>query len=126
MYVYAIQARGFVKIGKANNPVQRMADLQVGNPVDLVMRMKIPCKSEKSAEHLERVLHSMFRRFEIRGEWFEYGPICRVLPHIQGCRTVDEMCGKIRDHFFHQRQKRIGRREKGVGTCLEFEQKKVQ
>jgi hypothetical protein len=109
MYVYAIQARGFVKIGKANVPEQRMADLQVGNPVQLILRMKIPCKSEKAAEQLEYILQRMFRRFEIRGEWFEYGPIARVLPHIERCTTTDEMCQKIREHFSHQRHKRLQR-----------------
>ena len=31
MYVYAIQARQYVKIGKANDPGTRLNDLQVGN-----------------------------------------------------------------------------------------------
>jgi hypothetical protein len=45
-----------VKIGKANNPVARLAELQVVNPVDLVLLLKMACKSEAAAAHLERVL----------------------------------------------------------------------
>lgn len=106
MYVYAIQARGYVKIGKANVPEDRLQELQVGNPVELKLVMKIPCKSGMAAEQLEYVLQRVLKRFHIRGEWFEYGPIARVLRELPRCRTTDEMCQKIREHFAHQKRKR--------------------
>jgi len=106
MYVYAIQARGYVKIGKANNPEARMAELQVGNPVELILRVKLPCKSEAAAEQLECTLQRMFSRFRVRGEWFEYSPIARLLDALPGCASTDETCQMIRARFKVQRAKR--------------------
>ena len=106
MYVYAVQARGYVKIGKANNPEARLTELQVGNPVKLVMRLRIPCKSEAAAEHLESTLQRMFGRFRVRGEWFEYSPIARLIDALPTCASTHEMCQMIRAHFRVQRAKR--------------------
>lgn len=118
MYVYFIRARDYVKIGKANVPEVRLQELQVGNPVPLVLLAKLPCRGERAAEHLEFVLQSVLRRYQIRGEWFEYGPIARVLKELPSCNSVDDMCRKIRSHFAHQRAKRIERkaRREGVGV----------
>lgn len=106
MYVYAIRARQYVKIGKANNPVERMDALQVGNPVELSSLFKLPCPSEKAAEQLEYVLHRMFKKFNSLGEWFEYGPIAKPLALLPACKTTDEMCSQIRSHFKSQHEKR--------------------
>jgi len=107
MYVYAIQANQYVKIGKANNPRDRMNDLQVGNPVKLKMLFKILCQSEKAAEQTEAVLHKLLNRYAANGEWFQYGPIAYIIRGLPQCKSLDEMCSLIRQHFKHQRRKRI-------------------
>lgn len=73
MNVYVIQAgnkKGPYKIGVADNPKQRMADLQIGNHVDLRLLLVIPCSSRRNAYHLETRLHRELGGLRIRGEWF--------------------------------------------------------
>lgn len=73
IYVYAIGAAGHqaVKIGYAAQPRKRLADLQIGCPLALVLRWAFPAES---ATHVERALHKRFVRQRIRGEWFDLGP----------------------------------------------------
>jgi hypothetical protein len=55
-----------IKIGQAGNPHKRMAEMQVGCPIDLVMYgiFQAPAGTE-------RKLHAQFRGQRIRGEWFK-------------------------------------------------------
>lgn len=75
MHVYLIKAdakRPMFKIGKANNPVKRMSELQTGCPVDLELIGYVRCKSQMHAGTVERDFHHRFRfmRTRDRGEWF--------------------------------------------------------
>lgn len=75
MFVYFIRTRAkppMVKIGKANDPQSRMAELQTGCPYNLELIGKIPCKSEAHAFEIEESAHHVFRKFRVRGEWFKY------------------------------------------------------
>jgi hypothetical protein len=65
-YVYFIQEgdAGNVKIGRAIDPVGRMATLQTGNPNHLTLIATI-----KGGDK-ERALHAKFKRYHINGEWF--------------------------------------------------------
>ena len=75
MHVYLIRAdtkRPVFKIGKANNPVKRMSELQTGCPADLTLIGFIRCKSQMHAGQVERDFHHRFRFMKSRrgGEWF--------------------------------------------------------
>jgi Meiotically up-regulated gene 113 len=82
MYVYFIKAGGprvMLKIGKANDPKARMAELQTGCPDKLKLLAAVPCRSPKHAEYLEKQAHRCFQKYRARGEWFHYAPEIRKL-----------------------------------------------
>ena len=69
LFVYFIQdGGGSVKIGKAFNPVGRLAELQCGNPRPLSLRHVV-----LAAEHTEAALHAAWRHARGLGEWFGGG-----------------------------------------------------
>lgn len=71
MPVYAIQAgeNGPVKLGKADDPVRRMAGLQTGNAQELhLLRVWAGGEAEEAA------LHKRFAGLRLFGEWFGYSP----------------------------------------------------
>ncbi len=69
-YVYLIGYGDKVKIGKANNPEQRLATFQTGIPEDLIIFGLIGCNSDSEALTLESKLHYEYKEVNIRGEWF--------------------------------------------------------
>ena len=64
-YVYFISSGSFIKIGLAEEPMQRLAALQISNPYQLSIVKSIPgtFKTEKD-------FHRIFSKYRIRGEWF--------------------------------------------------------
>src|SRR6516162_9936645 len=64
--VYFVQVgdNGPIKIGKAVSPLARLAELQTGNPIELIPRLLL-----LGGRH-ERFLHRRFKDCRIRGEWF--------------------------------------------------------
>ena len=66
-YVYFIEAVGLdrIKIGKSQNPDNRLATLQTGSPVPLKLLGKTP-----GGLSLEGKLHSEFSNSQIDREWF--------------------------------------------------------
>ena len=66
--VYFVQSgpRGPIKIGVAEDIKKRVATLQIGNPVPLVVMATVPGGFE-----LERELHARFLCGRIAFEWFE-------------------------------------------------------
>ena len=69
MPVYLIQAgeRGPVKIGKADNPAERLANLQVAH-WKLLRFLRLFDGSERE----ESMLHNRFEASRIRGEWYAF------------------------------------------------------
>lgn len=67
MFVYFIQAGdgGPVKIGIASDPEKRLAEMQVGNHVELILLAVRPGSAD-----LERRIHARLLPGLIRGEWF--------------------------------------------------------
>lgn len=67
-YVYAIQAgpSGPVKIGTSLSPAARLRQIQTDQPLPLELRVAV-----RGDLTLERLLHSMFRPWRLRGEWYE-------------------------------------------------------
>lgn len=62
-----IRSGEFIKIGIADNVEHRMAFLQVGNPVKLVLLRKF---RTWDAPRMERELHDKLGQHRERGEWF--------------------------------------------------------
>ena len=58
---------GTVKIGRSNNPENRLAELQTGNPQKLVLYGVIYDVSHE----LKKRLHKLFDHLRINGEWFK-------------------------------------------------------
>ena len=81
-YVYFIKERlgihAPVKIGVAKNPEGRMAELQIGNSRRLEIVARLGPMSAKHAYGTETRLHSKFKKYRIRGEWFS-GVILRYM-----------------------------------------------
>lgn len=65
-YVYFISDGEAIKIGKANNPLSRLAELQTSNHRDLSILAVTP-----GDQWAEAQLHHVFHLRRIRGEWFE-------------------------------------------------------
>lgn len=66
-YVYVIfcEDAGAIKVGRARDPECRLRDLQVGNPLALVL-----LRYARGGERTERELHGALAADWIRGEWF--------------------------------------------------------
>jgi hypothetical protein len=67
-FTYFIQAArvGHIKIGRAIDPLQRLAELQTGSPVKLELLAVL------RGDH-EAMLHRKFADLRIHGEWFRPG-----------------------------------------------------
>lgn len=65
--VYFIQEEGsnYVKIGSSRTPETRLKDIQVHNPRKLELVRMID-----GGDRAETILHAMFRKDRVRGEWF--------------------------------------------------------
>lgn len=77
-YVYIIECRidesssnNPVKIGYTSNLKKRLAELQVGNPLELILLAATAYDSEEIAAEKEAHYHKLFKRHKIRGEWFD-------------------------------------------------------
>jgi len=73
-WIYAIQAgeRGPIKIGRTENPAQRLVTLQQGNAERL---RGIAAWVAVSIE--EKQLHQEFADVRLHGEWFQ--PVCELV-----------------------------------------------
>ena len=65
MAIYLARSQGYYKIGFSNDPLKRLAELQVGNPSSIELVGTIPGTFLE-----ERRLHTLFKGKRIRGEWF--------------------------------------------------------
>jgi hypothetical protein len=69
-YVYLMEAvgLGYIKVGRAKDPFQRLRELQTGCPKPIVLRMCFLCHN---AAEREAALHKKLVKFRSHGEWFE-------------------------------------------------------
>ena len=65
--VYFITDGEFIKIGKANDPIERMRTMQTGN----ARKLKMLGYYEDYDEELEGYMHKIFAKDRVRGEWFK-------------------------------------------------------
>ena len=77
-FVYIIQCHDFVKVGVASNVAKRMYGLQTGCPYELRL---LASWMSRHAIRDERRLHLKWRRYEVRGEWFQvpYGELVAAM-----------------------------------------------
>jgi hypothetical protein len=68
-YLYLVRCNDLVKIGITNDVEYRLRTMQTGNPYPLELILQF---EYKSAMLVERVLHSKFSKFRVRGEWFRF------------------------------------------------------
>jgi hypothetical protein len=70
LYVIGVVGATPIKIGVSVDPKERLAYLQTGSPLPLVLLWKIPGSFE-----LEGDLHTFFDPYRLHGEWFEFGSV---------------------------------------------------
>lgn len=83
-WIYFIQgvSGGAVKIGVANDPKKRLADLQRTSPIQLRIVAARPGDIFQ-----ERELHERFAEHRLHGEWFE--PCDELVALIRECAAVE-------------------------------------
>lgn len=67
-FIYIIQCHDFVKVGLAIDVEVRLCQLQTGCPYELYLLKSF---ATQSMERDEQRLHELWKRYEIRGEWFQ-------------------------------------------------------
>ena len=78
-YCYIVQAWKHVKIGYTRNLDDRIANIQTGNPYELILICKFVFATEEAAREYELSLQHRLRKYHVRGEWFEAGPVVAYL-----------------------------------------------
>lgn len=75
-YVYFIGDGMYVKIGKADDAIKRLAGLQTGNPRELTLFYVIVSEEQWRAIQIEKALHETFKAFRVgETEWFNILPM---------------------------------------------------
>ena len=103
-YVYVIECRvdesssknNPVKIGYTKNLKKRLAELQVGNHFPLYLLAAVAYETEEEAREKEAHYHTMFKRHNLRGEWFK--PIVKegaALGHFYQLSSIQQRQGKV-------------------------------
>ena len=87
-FIYFIQCHDFIKVGYAENVPVRLIALQTGCPYELKLIKSI---KTDDVEGDERKVHQHWKRYEIRGEWFQV-PEGELLV-LAGSETIDELVG---------------------------------
>jgi Meiotically Up-regulated Gene 113 (MUG113) protein len=82
LYVIHTASTGFYKVGKANVPLNRMRNLQIGNPFPLSIVHSVPGSDPDEASRLETRVHEILDPHHLRGEWFDC-PLDRVIAAIE-------------------------------------------
>jgi len=85
-FIYFIQCHDFIKVGFTDKVSIRLSALQTGCPYELKLFKSIPTSD---MERDERLIHNHWKRYEIRGEWFQVpdGQLTVIL----GSETIDEI-----------------------------------
>lgn len=113
--IYFIQEeqRRAIKIGyTAGDPLDRMADLQTGNP-DTLNLIGVTSGTTKK----EGKLHDVFSPEHIRGEWFK--PSTRLLNHIK--RLPKQSGISLKDEVLGQVYKELGKNDRDLtGKLIKF------
>lgn len=71
-FVYLMTDGSAVKIGKSADLGKRISQIQTGNPNEIILLQAI---ETDDMARVERSLHEWFKKYRMRGEWFD------LLPH---------------------------------------------
>ena len=75
-YIYFMQCKGFIKIGKSRDVKYRQGELQGGNPFKLECLGTIECECESDERtngrycETEPILHEHFKHLKEQNEWY--------------------------------------------------------
>ncbi|MFB7672299.1 GIY-YIG nuclease family protein [Kitasatospora purpeofusca] len=98
MYLITAANSRTAKIGRSTDPEGRVAALQSGSPVALLLAATFP-----GGPRLERHLHQEFGEYRIHGEWFDFGehdPVTEVTTVVEAYEPEpghDDRAGRYRD-----------------------------
>lgn len=84
-YMYVLDetpSAGFLKIGIANKPYQRLSSAQTSNPRVLRFAGLWSLSGSDCYAAAEKALHKALRPFHVRGEWFEVA-VDQVQKHME-------------------------------------------
>lgn len=74
-FVYFIQQdcdTKHIKIGKADDVMRRLTELQTGSPYPLMLLHSIKAENSEHAFALESMLHDRLKKYRLSGEWFKF------------------------------------------------------
>jgi hypothetical protein len=74
-----------MKVGRAVNERMRMADLQIGNPRELVIRAALD-----QPDSVERYFHDLLAPYWVRGEWYRTDSLVSLCA--LACAQAGEVC----------------------------------
>jgi predicted GIY-YIG superfamily endonuclease len=93
-HVYAIASENnAVKIGRARQPVKRMAHFQTGHYQQLTLAYSQPSTDDSQASLIERFVHHLLREKRMAGEWFAVTPD-------EAQRAIVEAASRVRSGEF--------------------------
>lgn len=73
VYFIVAKTQNAVKIGKADDPIQRFRALQTASMYDLELLATMPGDLDAEARY-----HALFEAARIRGEWFDLGRVRKI------------------------------------------------
>lgn len=68
--LYVMTAGDFIKVGITNDPIKRLYDLQIANPLVVELQKAYLPPEDIQALRIEMIAHRALQEFHVRGEWF--------------------------------------------------------
>ncbi|MES2625872.1 MAG: GIY-YIG nuclease family protein [Pseudomonadota bacterium] len=69
-YLYVMSCGEFLKVGLSVNPLRRLKDHQVSNPVEIHLELVYRPTVFMPISAIEAVAHRSLKQYHVRGEWF--------------------------------------------------------
>ena len=88
IYFVSAGTNGAIKIGQADDPARRLAELQTGSSEPLFLLATLP-----GGRREEAALHTVFAAFQKRGEWFSREPVAAFLAAVYGVEFPETELG---------------------------------
>lgn len=82
-YIYVISTIGYCKIGMSANPKRRLKDAQTYNPHKLNLDLIVHAGSRGRAIILEEHFHDKYKKYHVRGEWFEARVLKKMIRYLK-------------------------------------------
>lgn len=115
MVVYFIQAgETAIKIGVTDNIENRLTNLNTGNHEPLNLLWQIDCPSRNKAEETEQSLHSFFKDYHIKGEWFKNSPFIHFCIGILKVGGYSSLCDYVNEGMYFEVFNKLSLRLQGI------------